>query len=226
MKKKLLAIFVAASVMVMNSLTVFAESPTTTTTEKTNENQKATTTVEKTESAAEYAAETKASEGFTVTPVSEAVVESSVVATQNMLLNNLAITAQAMGNPEIAAAATDSTKKVTADVLSCTDVSPTSAKKDANGNYVVTLSLPNVAAGDAIAILHYTGAKWEFINPAAVGNGTVTFGTKSLSPIVVVKLEISGLTTSPQTGSEMPVALFVLVAGIAGAVVCGKKYFA
>ena len=226
MKKKVLAVLTAITVMAMGSVSVMAASPTVGTTEAPVATQKTTTTVEAVATPAEYVAATTVSAGFKVEAVSTTTVQAAAVAVQNELLNDVASIGTKLGNSTLAAAATDSTKKVTASVLSVVEVDPTTAVKDATGNYVVTLSIPTIAAGDAIAVLHYNGSAWETIVPSSVAAGSVTFATASLSPISIVKLEVASVATSPKTGSTMPMAAVVVVLGLAGAAVCTKRFFA
>jgi hypothetical protein len=226
MKKKVLAVLAAITVLTMGSVSVFAASPAVGTTEAAVSTQTATTSVEAVATPAEYAAATTASAGYSVEAVSDTTLKSAQVAVQNSLLNDVASIGTKLGDSTLAAAAKDSTKKVTASVLSAVEVDPTTATKDASGNYVVTLNISGIAAGDTIAILHYNGSAWETIAPSSVAAGSVTFATASLSPITVVKLQVSNVTTSPKTGAAMPMAAVVLTAGLLGAAVCGKKYFA
>lgn len=226
MRKKALALLSALTIMAMGSMTVFAASPTVGTTEAPVSTQTAATAVASTLTPAEYAAATTASEGYSVEAVSETTVKSAAVAAQNQLLNDLASIGAKLGDSALTAAAADSSKKVTASILSVVEVNPTTAVKDANGNYVVTLNIASIAAGDTIAVLHYNGSAWEVIAPSEVANGSVTFSTASLSPISVVKLEVESVTAAPQTGQPVNIAAFIVVLGFAGAAVCGKKYFA
>lgn len=226
MKKKALALLTALTVLAMGTLSVSAASPTVGTTESPVSTQTAATTVAATATPAEYAAATTASAGYTVEAVSETTVRSAAVAVQNQLLNDIAAIGNRLGNSTLAAAATDSSRRITASVLSVVEVNPDTATKDANGNYVVTLNIAGIAAGDTIAILHYNGSAWETIVPTSVAAGSVTFATASLSPISVVKLEVSTVTASPRTGETMPAAVMIAVIGLVGAALCGKKYFA
>ena len=220
MKKRFLAVLSALTILTMGSMTALAASPTVGTTETT------TTSVAATKAPADYAAATKVSDGYTVEAVSQTTVDSAAVAVQNNLLNDVATIGTKLGDSTLAAAAKDSSKKVTDTVLSVVEVDPTTAVKDANGNYVVTLSIADIAAGDTIAVLHYNGSAWETIVPTKVEAGKVTFATASLSPISVVKLQVTDVTGAPKTGETAPMAGLILVVGLAGAVVCGKKYFA
>ena len=226
MKKKLLAVLTAVMVMSMGTMTVCAASPTVGNTEVPVATQTATTTIEAVAEPATYAETTTASEGYTVEAVSTTTVQAAEVAIQNAVLNDIAATGTKLGDSTLAAAATDSSKKVTASVLTVVEVNASTAAKDASGNYTVTLNVPGVAAGDAIVVLHYNGSAWDVITPTNVGNGTVTFVTNSLSPISIVKLAVSNVTAAPKTGEAIPFAAAVLAIGVVGTVLCGKKYFA
>ncbi|MDE7130667.1 MAG: hypothetical protein K2O65_02570, partial [Lachnospiraceae bacterium] len=72
---------------------------------------------------------------------------------------------------------------------------------------------------------HYTGNAWETIIPS-VANGSVTFASASLSPIAVVKLDVTSVSRSPKTGQTVPVAVVLLMISAIGTAVCGKRYFA
>lgn len=226
MKKSVLAVFAAITVLAIGSVSVFAASPTAGTTEAPASGQKAVTSVGETAAPADYASATKASEGYEVEEVSRATVESAAVAVQNELLNKLASIGNTLKDNALAAAAADPSKKVTASILSVVEVNPTTAEKDADGNYVVTLNINGILAGDTIAVLHYTGSAWEVIAPTKVAANAVTFSSASLSPISVVKLDVTEVTASPKTGETMPTAVWIALIGFAGAAFCGKKYFA
>jgi hypothetical protein len=226
MKKRVLAVLAAITVLTMGTVSVYAASPSVGTTEAAVSTQTAATTVEAASTPTEYASTTTASEGYSVAAVSDTTLKSAEVAVQNELLNDVASIGAKLGDSTLAAAAKDSSAKVTAKVLSAVEVDPTTATKDASGNYVVTLNISGIAAGDTIAILHYNGSAWETIAPSSVAAGSVTFATTSLSPVSVVKLEVATVKQSPKTGAAMPIAAVVFAAGLLGAAVCGKKYFA
>ena len=226
MKKSVLAVLSAITVLAVGSMSVFAASPTVRTTEAPASGQKAATSVAETAAPADYASATTSSEGYEVEAVSQAAVDSAAVAVQNQLLNQLSSIGSLLNNSALANAASDSSKKVTASILSVVEVNPTTATKDADGNYVVTLNINGILAGDTIAVLHYTGSAWEVIAPTKVAAGAVTFGTASLSPISIVKLDVTDVTASPQTGETMPAVMWIALIGFAGAAFCGKKYFA
>ncbi len=225
MKKNILAVFTAAMVLSMNTFTIFAASPTVGTTQSPVATQKTVTSITSVESPAQYLGRTSVSDGFKAEAVSEKTVEAAAVAVQNEVLNDVASIGSLLGNSTLASAAADSSRKVTASILSVVDVSATSAVQ-VDGKYVVTLSIPGIAAGDAIVVLHYNGSGWEVIAPSSVAAGSVTFASASLSPVSVVKLDVSKVTASPKTGSAMPAAAAVLVIGLAGAAVCGRRVFA
>lgn len=225
MKKKLLAVLTALAVLTMGSMTAFASSPTVGTTEAPVKTQKSSTFVAATAAPSEYLKRTTVSAGYSISEVSATTVQASVVAVQNAILNDVASIASRLGNQTLANAATNSASRVTASILTVIDVKAAGASKDANGNYVVTLSLPNISAKDAIVVLHYTGKSWETIVPS-VANGSVTFASASLSPIAVVKLDVTSVSRSPKTGQAIPVAVVVLMISAVGTAVCGKRYFA
>lgn len=239
MKKKVLALLSALTIMATGSMTAFAASPTVPGTEAPAPGQVVSTTVTEMKTATEYTSVTQVSDGFSVTTVTQTVIQSVAVTVQNTLLNNLSnigatfasaansgsakIAASSYSN--IAAAAEDTTKRVTASVLSVVDVNAETATKAANGNYVVTMNISSILSTDAIAVLHHNGSVWETIIPTNVSNGSVTFETASLSPISIVKLEVENLTMAPKTGEAMAMMAVVMLVGLAGVIFCGKKYF-
>ncbi|MCX4298221.1 MAG: hypothetical protein OSJ73_14505 [Lachnospiraceae bacterium] len=226
MKKKLLAVLMAAAVFTMGSMTALAASPTVATTEAPVSTQKASTVVEATMTPKAYLNNTSASYGFSLSEVSATTVKAAAVAVQNAILNNVAAIAQKLGNSTLLQAAGDSGKQVRASILTLVEVKTSGATKDATGNYVVTLNVANVVQGDNVVILHYTGNSWETIAPRGVANGSVTFASASLSPFAVVKLNVVGVSQSPKTGSSIPMAGVALVISVVGMTVCGKKYLA
>lgn len=226
MKKSVLAVLSAITVLAIGSMSVFAASPTVRTTEAPASGQKAVTSVNETAAPADYVSATTASKGYEVEKVSQTTVNSAAVAVQNQLLNQLSSIGNLLNDSALINAAADPSQKVTASILSVVEVNPTTATKDADGNYVVTLKVNGILAGDAIAVLHYTGSAWEVIAPTKVAAGAVTFGTASLSPISIVKLDVTGVTTSPKTGETMPAVMWIALVGFVGAAFCGKKYFA
>lgn len=226
MKRKFLAVLTALTVLAMGSVTAFAASPTVGTTEAPVRTQKASTAVATTTTPSAYLNATSASEGYKVSAVSDTTVQAAAVAVQNVILNDIASIASKLGNSTLANAAVNSGNQVTASILTVVEVKASSASKDANGNYVVTLNISNIAAGDAVAVLHYTGSVWETIVPTSVAKGSVTFASASLSPIAVVKLNVASVSLSPKTGQAIPAAAVILIIGVVGVTVCGKKYFA
>ena len=223
MKKKILALASAAALTLMSSLPVFAASSPTVGTVVPNPAQPTATAL----SDLSAASTTGASAGYTVSETSDTTKQAAYVAAQNLIVNNLLNVGAATGNFAIVSASTDPNGVVGAAILDTVDVKPDSAEKDANGNYVVGLSNGLIAAGDTIVILHYNGTSWEVIYPSQVSDGLVVFSTKSLSPISIVKLSVNSVAQAPKTGRTLPVAgMLVAVFALAGAAVCGKKYFA
>lgn len=144
MKKKLLAVLMAAAVFTMGSMTALAASPTVATTEAPVSTQKASTVVEATMTPKAYLNNTSASYGFSLSEVSATTVKAAAVAVQNAILNNVAAIAQKLGNSTLLQAAGDSGKQVRASILTLVEVKTSGATKDATGNYVVTLNVANV----------------------------------------------------------------------------------
>ena len=222
MKKKILALTSAVALTVMSSMTVFAAGSPSVGTVVPNPAQPTTTAL----ADLSDASVTTASAGYTVSEPSAQTKQAADVAVQNLILNNLAAVGAATGNVAIVSASADANGVVTAAVLDTVDVKPDSATKDANGNYVVGLANNLVAAGDTIIVLHYNGTSWEVIYPSQVSDGLVVFATSSLSPISIVKLNINSVAQAPKTGSTLPLVSLLFVVFAAGAVLCGKKYFA
>ena len=85
--------------------------------------------------------------------------------------------------------------------------------------YELTLSNPNVWAGQTITILHYVNGAWEKISPSKVADGSVTFTITSCSPFaVVIDSQASPKTMDPSLAVSGLAGLFA-----AGAVLTGKK---
>ena len=224
MKKKALAIISAAMLMMLNTITVFAASPAVGTAQPPVATQTAITAVADTATPAQYAIITASSEGFKVSAVSDSTAKAAAVAVQNTILRDVAALGYFLGNPDLVNAATTQGSVVAANILSSVDVSATSAVKDATGMYNVVLSNGQIAAGDTIAILHYNGTNWELIKPIAVSQGSVAFQVSSLSPISIVKISTNAPAASPKTGVTYSFMALIVLAAMAGAVICFRKY--
>ena len=226
MKKRLLALVCVAVIMSMNTMTVFASSPTAGTTEKKAETQKVTTTVAKVEKADDYVEKTTVSEGFKVEKVEDSTIKSAEVAVQNEILNDVAKIGKTLGNSVIESAATNADQKVETKILTVVEVDPTTSTKNAEGNFVVTLNVTGVEVGDAIVVLHYNGSAWEVIVPTEIANGSVTFESDSLSPISIVELEVKDAVAAPKTGEGISMVAITMVIGLAAFAVYSKKNIA
>lgn len=225
MKKGLIAALTAALVLSMSSLTVFAASPTVGTTASPVATQKATTSIAAVASAEAFASSTTVDAAYKISAVSESTVSSATVAVQNLLLNDLATTGAVLGSKDLQAAATKSNKKVTATLRTVVDVTPVTATKNAAGLYDYTLQSSFIKAGKVYAGLHFNGTAWEVIVPTAVADGAISFSS-NLSPVAVVELSVDGAAKSPKTGETFPVAMMIVLLGVAGAAVCTRKVFA
>ena len=225
MKKTAITALAAAMVLSMSSITAFAAgSATVATVEAPVATQTATTSIDAVAAPEAYVESTTVSEGFKAAAVSATTVQSAAVAVQNEILNDIASIGAALGNNTLAQAASNPSMKVTATLRSVVDVSPTSATKNAAGNYVVTLASSYVGNG-TIIVLHYNGTTWDPIVPTSVANGAVTFETPSLSPIAIVEVNVATAATSPKTGETVPAAMMFVLIGAVGAAVCTKKAF-
>lgn len=224
MKKKVLAFMSAAMLMMLNTITVFAASPAVGTVQPPVATQTAITAVADTATPAQYAILTATSEGFKVSAVSDSTAKAAAVAVQNTILRDVAALGYFLGDPGLVTAATTQGGVVAANILTTVDVDATTAVKDATGMYNIVMSNGQIAAGDTIAILHYNGSTWELIKPIAVGNGTVAFQVSSLSPISVVKISTNAPAASPKTGVTYSYMALIVLAAMAGAVICFKKY--
>lgn len=108
--------------------------------------------------------------------------------TANML-TDIGALGSSMGDFQLASAAADPNKYVTADVLSIIDLTANQGV-GADGKYEATLGIGGINPTDKIIVFHYTNAGWENIIPSAVGFGTVAFKSYSMSPFVVVRLNV------------------------------------
>lgn len=90
-------------------------------------------------------------------------------------------------------------------LTSVIDVSATTATKDADGKYVVTLSVPALNDGlEHVKVLHYVEGKgWEILTPSNVNTGdkTITVKFASLSPVLVVADVKSGSSDNGSSSS-------------------------
>ena len=222
-KKKLITVLTIASVFVASVMPVTAASPST-----GNNSGDTGVTTEVTNSGADTAtlAGNMTADGgnlYNVSAVDQGTKDSIVSVIQALLFKDINAVGNALGNSALAAAKS-SGQKVTAYVAALGNVTPDQATKDADGFYTVTLKVNGIKAGDTVAVLHKAGDNWETIMPSNVGNGTVTFKTKSLSPIAVIKLSLTGAVSAPQTGSDMFAVYVIALMGVAGVAYCGKKY--
>jgi hypothetical protein len=227
MKKKILALISAGALTLMSSITAFAAgSPAVGSVEQPSQGQFAITMLNSATTPEVGATTTATTTDYSVSAVSAQTQASAEVAAQNLVLNQLAATAAGTGNAALAGEVADPTAVVTASILATVDVKPVTAQK-VNGYYTVTLYNAAIAAGDTIVILHFNGTSWEAIYPAIVGDGFVIFLVSDLSPISIVKVSAnSAVAQAPKTGRTLPVAAMAFTAFAAGALYCGKKYFA
>lgn len=106
----------------------------------------------------------------------------------------------------------------TASVVKAFDVSL--PEGDYSKGVQVTMNVPNIVAGQKIAVLHQKAdGTWESLTVNNVANGAVTATFTSFSPVAIVAYD-----ASPKTGSSFPAAMAVALVALAGAAVCFKKH--
>jgi hypothetical protein len=223
MKKKILAVVAALAIMTVGTTAFAADSPSATTASTvTGEN------------------------GFAVeATVAEAVDVAD--ATTQATTDIAAIVAKA-GSAELNAALEDANKDVTATVLDVLDLNPVG---EYTPGTAVKLTVANAAikADKHYVVLHQKSDNtWETLPATVEADGKLTFTTTSFSAFAIVELTITDKTvisndasttadsteatttaastdagTSPKTGETTPVALFALLACVAGALACSKK---
>jgi hypothetical protein len=252
MKKKIMAVVAALAIMTVGTTAFAAGSPAaneTTVDADTTQAAAVETVAEPTATPEAMAAATTAEtsvEGLEIDSVAVAssTVSNATVAAENAI-SNLADLADVLGDDTLKAAAKDSTKKVSATVAAVVNLEVTEGKIPADG---VTVTIKNTAikAGKTYAILHYTGTAWETLAATDVKDGALNVKVTSLSPVAIVEVAVADVTTtdttttdtttttastddttstgtSPKTGETTPVALFALLACVAGALACSKK---
>lgn len=91
-------------------------------------------------------------------------------------------------------------------LTSVIDVTATTATKDADGKYVVTLGIANLTNSvKNVKVLHYVeGSGWEVLTPSNVDTDakTITVKFASLSPVIVVADSSSSSSDSSNSGSS------------------------
>uniref|UniRef100_UPI004056735E hypothetical protein n=1 Tax=Agathobacter sp. TaxID=2021311 RepID=UPI004056735E len=110
----------------------------------------------------------------------------------------------------------DRTDDVKAKILALADISLP------GGKGTIKFAVDGVFSTDTtstIIVLHWNGTAWEKITPDKVEAGYVTATFTSLSPVAVVKV----IPEAGKFGVGFSTVALMAAAGLAGAVVCGKK---
>ncbi len=219
MKRKVLALLTAATVLMMGSMTAFAASPTTSTTPAPAAGQVASTGVDATASPAEYAAATQsATAGVTVSAASQATVDATKTEVTN-LLTDVKSLGNALGSNALVKAAGDANSKVTAIVETVVTLTNDGATANADGSFTVKLKNSNITADNKSSvtmILHNDGNSTTVIKPSSVKNGEATFNTPGFSTFAVVKVSVTKLAGAPKTGEMIALgAIAAIVTGTA-----------
>lgn len=221
MKKRVLGLAVAAMLLVVQSVSVFAAGSKTADVALTGD------------SASYYEVEEATSDTF----ADLAETKSDVV---NMILAVNAGTETLQTLAEQMAADLVSELEGKSMVTEFFDLIPINGGiKDADGNYVVTISVPSLTtAATNVKILHYSEVRdvWEIITPSDVNytNKTITATFQDLSPVAIIAdvdtsststtTTTTTTTTSPKTGVASDWSLYVgaavvlAAAGVAAAV--------
>ena len=111
------------------------------------------------------------------------------------------------------------TEKVKAKILALANVSFPEGKTSGTIKFAVT-GVYSTDSTDTIVVLHQKkDGSWEKITPSAVEKGYVTAYFNSLSPVAIVKV----IPEAGKFGVGFSTLALVAAAGLAGAVVCGKK---
>lgn len=225
MKKKIMGVILAATLIVSQAVTAFAGS-------KTSE------VVLPNDFAAYYTVTEGTREAFAE---AEAVSPQTVDAI--MEVNNGSMTlAQLVADMKELLKAEEQVDALAADLGSRTfvtkffDLEPVNGGiKDDNGDYLVTLSVPAIStAMTEVAFLHFSTdrAAWEVVEASDVDytNKEITASFKDLSPVAVIaKVDTSAdnaIGTSPQTG-RFPVSVLwigaAVILGTTGVIVLRKR---
>lgn len=157
MKRKILALACAVTMVLGMSMTVFAAGSADTKTATSNAATFTTGTQSFSSATVAGFADVTTVDGATVTRVSSAVA-AEAVAQANELYGESTF------------------------VATVVDINVPGATFP----YTFTIENPNVWAGQTVTILHYTDGQWERIAPDKVADNAVTLTTNSFSPFAVV----------------------------------------
>ena len=234
MKKKIMGVILAATLIVSQAVTAFAGSKTS---EVVLPNDFAAYyTV--TEGTREAFAEAEAVSPQTVDAIIEvnngSMTLAQLVADMKELLKAEGAAGLKMTEEQVDALAADLGSRTF--VTKFFDLEPVNGGiKDDNGDYLVTLSVPAIStAMTEVAFLHFSTdrAAWEVVEASDVDytNKEITASFKDLSPVAVIaKVDTSAdnaIGTSPQTG-RFPVSVLwigaAVILGATGVIVLRKS---
>lgn len=136
-----------------------------------------------------------------VKTVSNDTVNTTVEVVKNQLENVEAV-ADKIGSEELKEAAKDDTKKIVPEIKTIVNIEAEDVEVTEDNKITVTITVPDINAGDNILILHWNGSAWETIKPDSVGKDTVVATFSSLSPIAVVKLTVADADTNGGNGGN------------------------
>jgi hypothetical protein len=203
--KKIMAVVAALAIMTVGTTAFAAESPSAgSTTVDPDETQEAVVgdVTKPTESVDEMAENTSATaEGLIIDsdPVLDQTVTEAVVEAKNAI-SNLSDLATAIEDENLKTVASDSTKKVNADVKAVVNLNVVEGTIPESG---ITLTIKNdyIEAGKTYVILHYNSIKnaWEYIKATNVKEHSLDIHVYNLSPVAIVEISVDDIVT--QTGS-------------------------
>jgi hypothetical protein len=196
MKKKILTVVAALAIMTVGTTAFAAGSPAAGETEVVEDTTQAASyeAVEvPADTVEDMAAATSVDTGddslvIDSVAVADATVSEAATAATNIIAN-LATLAEDLDNEDLADAATDDTKKVTATLAAVVNLEVTEGEIP-EGGVTITINNEAIEADGIYAVLHYTGSAWETIPATDIQAGSLKITVTSLSPVAIVKVEV------------------------------------
>lgn len=234
MKKKILMAVAALAIMTVGTTAFAASSPdsskvdTSTSTTASASTEKATESTEKATEAATESTETEALEA-----AADAYNENTAVKTDSGY-----VIIQKAVEPETVAAANTQAAGKSGYLISVVNLTPEGTGYVQGTAVTLTVTNTDIKVGRKYVVLHQkSDGSWETLPASVSKTGELTFTTTSFSAFAIVDIGADTSSnsadtteaatadsgTSPKTGETTPVALFALLACVAGAFACSKK---
>lgn len=208
MKKRVVALLTALSVMAMSVTALAAPSAGAS---DTTTNSNVNTTV-KAETAVAYDS-VEVPEGLTKGEEPAAATVASAASRASSLMKDLKGLGELLGSEALKAAATNTQYTVSARIMTVLNLDGTP------GTYEV--KVPGIKKGAVVFLLHENGSSWDVIPAETPADGVVKADFPSFSNYAVVEVNLGA--ASPKTGEGFPVAVIMAVICLAGVVVCRRK---